>query len=260
MSEDFWVKQDDKPLYDDLIWARPENKNQAGRLLIIGGNAHEFSAPGEAYQAAEQAGVGRAKVLLPMALQKTIGEILENTEYAPSNKSGSFSRTALTEWLVHAHWADGILIAGDLGRNSETAIVLESFLEKYSGQLTITKDAVDNFSGNPSKLLNRPETTLVVSFGQLQKLASSAGVLFKFSMGVAQIVQALHDLTSETSANIITEHNGIIFVAANGQISTTKIGEQESWRVKAAASASVWWLQNPGQTFKALTTSIVEPA
>ena len=147
MENTFWVKQDPKkPLFEDLIWNKPENKLHAGKLLIIGGNAHEFAAPGQAYDEAVKAGIGSAKVLLPNVLQKTIGQFLENAEFAPSNKSGGFARAALAEWIAFSDPADAVLIAGDLGRNSETAIVLESFLEKYTGQTVITKDAIDSVS------------------------------------------------------------------------------------------------------------------
>ncbi len=241
----------------DLLWSKPENKQQAGKLLIIGGNTHEFAAPGEAYTEAVKAGVGTAKVLLPSSLQKTLGSVLENGEFAPSNKSGSFSKQAISEWLSFGSWADGVLIAGDLGRNSETAVVLESFVEKYPGLLTITKDAVDYFSHQPLKLLNRPDTAIVLSLAQLQKLCSGAKWLtaITYSMTLQQLVEVLHDLSQAYSCSIITEHNGVIFVAVNGKVSTTKVEENDTWRVQTAANVSVWWLQNPSKPFEALTTA-----
>jgi ADP-dependent NAD(P)H-hydrate dehydratase / NAD(P)H-hydrate epimerase len=255
-----WHKQSpDKPLFQDLIWNKPENRQHAGKLLVIGGNQHEFAAPAEAYQAATKAGIGSAKVLLPSVLQKTIGAVLENGEFAPSNKSGSFSKQALAEWLDFAHWADGVLIAGDLGRNSETAIVLERFLEKYPGQVTITKDALEYFNHQPRKLFERKETTLVASIAQLQKLAGGLGwpTPIKFSMTIAQLAQTLYELTHTHPASIIIEHNGMLFAASGGQVSATKKDVGETWRVTTAASASVWWLQNPSKPFEALTTSLV---
>ena len=99
MDNTYWHRQTtEKPLFPDLLWSRPENKRHAGKLLIIGGNEHEFAAPAEAYAEAAKAGIGTAKVLLPNKLQKTIGKILENGEYAPSNNSGSFAKSALAEW------------------------------------------------------------------------------------------------------------------------------------------------------------------
>ena len=252
---DYLIKQAEEPLFPDLLWDKPENKSLAGKLLIIGGNAHEFAAPAEAYQAATKAGVGVTKALLPASLQKTIGHVFENADYAPSNKSGSFARTALAEWISFAAWADATLLAGDLGRNSETAIVMEAFSHKYHGPLTITKDALDYFVSGPDHIINRKDTLIVASFAQLQKLASSLGIVFKFSMTIEQIAAALHDLSRTKSAHIITEHNGVIFVAVNGKVSTTKHQQGDKWRVEIASKASVWWLQNPNKPFEALTTA-----
>jgi NAD(P)H-hydrate repair Nnr-like enzyme with NAD(P)H-hydrate dehydratase domain len=144
MDRTYWLKQTlRQPLYGELLWSRPENRLHAGKLLIVGGNVAGFAAAAEAYAESGRAGVGTARVLLPDSLQKTVGKVFEAGEYAPSTPSGSFAQRALAELLSMSSWSDGVLLAGDLGRNSETAILLEHYVEKYSGQLTFTKDAAD---------------------------------------------------------------------------------------------------------------------
>lgn len=260
--EDYWRKQEaGKPLFPDLLWSRPENRALAGKLLIIGGNTYGFAAPAEAYQEAVKAGVGIARVLLPDSLRHTVGKVLEAGDFAPSTPSGSFSQKALTEALAHAAWADGVLLAGDLGRNSETAIMLERFVESYPGQLTITRDAADYFTAAPSRLLAHGNTTLVISFAQLQRLASAARFThpFLFELGILQLVERLHQFTLDHKVYIIVKHGPNIFVAAEGQVSSTKLPEDlELWRVRTAALASVWWLQNPNKPFEALTSATFE--
>jgi hypothetical protein len=257
---DYWIRQTrDKPCFPDLLWSRPENRAQAGKLLIVGGNAHGFAAAGEAHAQAVKAGIGTARVLLPDSLQKTVGRVFAAGEYAPSTPSGSFSRQALAELLAMSQWADATLLAGDFGRNSETAILLEQLIDKYSAQLTITKDAADYFIKAPSALLNRNDTLLVISFAQLQKLAAGAHftTAFRFDMDFLRLVEALHAFTRQHQTAIIVKHLETIFVAANGQISSTKLPtDQPIWRVKTAAHASVWWLQNPTKSFEALTTAL----
>lgn len=259
---DYWHKQTiDKPLFPELLWSRPENRLHAGKLAIIGGNLHGFSAPAEAYNLAMKAGIGTAKVLLPSSIEKIVGPVLEHGEFAPSNPSGSFSQKALATFLDLAAWADGTLLAGDLGRNSETAIALEKFLTKHQGQVTLTKDAADYFIATARTLGQRPNTCLVLSFAQLQKLGSSLGFSqpFTFSMDLLNLVRALHELTTDYPLNIITKHQQNLLVATAGQVSTTKLPQDpEIWRLKTAAYTSVWWLQNPSQTFQALTTAITE--
>lgn len=261
MDRQYWLKQQpEKPLFADLLWSRPENKLHAGKLLVVGGNAHGFAAAAEAYAEASKAGIGTARVLLPDSLQKTVGRIFEAGEYAPSTPSGSFSQKALAEVLDMASWADGVLLAGDLGRNSETAIMIEHLTDKYKGQLTLTKDAADYVITAPGPLMVRPNTTLVLSFGQLQKLATGARFTRAFTtdMDLLHLVENLHEFTTRYDITIITRCNGNILVATKGQVSTTRVpDEPRVWRLKTATHAAVWWLQNPGKTFEALTTSLI---
>lgn len=264
MAATYWHKQTAaKPLFADLLWSRPENRVHAGKLLIIGGNAHGFAAAATAYAEASQAGIGTARVLLPDSLQKTIGRVFEAGEYVPSTPSGSLSQKALAEVLAAAHWSDGVLLAGDLGRNSETAILLEKFTQKHAGPLTITQDAADYFTKAPTTLLSRPDTTLVVSFAQLQKLAVNArfAQAFTYEMDLIRLVETLHNLTLTYPVNLVTKRATTIFVASQGSVSTTQAPEDEQiWRVKTAAHAAVWHLQNQQRPFEALTTSLIASA
>jgi NAD(P)H-hydrate repair Nnr-like enzyme with NAD(P)H-hydrate dehydratase domain len=267
MDRNYWHRQAaDKPLFPELLWSRPENRGAAGKLLIIGGNLHGFAAPAEAYAEAVKAGVGVAKVLLPDATKRVLSAVQGSTlysdiEFAPSTPSGSFSKQALAECIDHAFWADGVLLAGELGRNSETAILLEQFVEKYTGQLTLTKDAVDYFKDMPNSLLNRPETTLVVSPAQLQKLCMSARFPRAITLGMdlLMLIDALHELSASHAAHIVVKHHENLIIAADGEVSSTKLQEDlPVWRVKTAARAATWHLQNPTKPFESLTTAIYE--
>lgn len=259
--QDYWLKQTaEAPLYPDLLWSRPETKHLTGKLLIIGGNSEGFAAPGEAYAIAEKSGAGHCRVLLPEALHKTIGRGFEPAEFAPSTKSGSFGRAALADWLDHSLWADSVLIAGDLARNSETAILLESYLDKYQGPVTITKDVITYFNELPTAVLQRPNTLLVLSMSQLQKLAISARftMAFTLSMDLVRLVENLYEFTKRYPLHIVTRHHDTMVVATAGQISTTKLATTpEVWRLAAASHAAVWWMQNPSQPYAALTTSVI---
>lgn len=259
MQRDYWHKQTpDRPLFPDLLWSRPENKPQAGKLLIIGGNAHGFSAPAEAFAAAEKSGVGTARVLLPDSLQKTVGRNFPAGEYAPSTPSGSFSQQALAEFVEMTQWADATLLAGDFGHNSETAVLLEKFIQNYRGQLVLVQDAVDYFTSVAKPILNRPDTLLVTEFAQLQKLAASAHFpqAFTSDMDLLRLINNLHDLTDRYAASSIVQHLGNTIVAVGGQVSTTKVSPASL--ISIAASAAVWWLQNPAKPFEAISTAIIE--
>lgn len=259
MENNNWLRQTlDKPLFPDLLWSRPENKRQAGKLLIVGGDANGFAAPATAYSAAIKAGIGTTKVLLPAALQKTLGKHFAETEFAPSTPSGSFSRQALDSLLEAASWADGVLLAGDLGRNSETQILLDSFSEKYQGQLTVAGDALDYFLNAKSPVLSRENTLLVINLGKLQKLAkhNRPGTPILHNMNLHELVTVLADWTNSSAVPFITKHADNLVVAANGQASTTPETKDSNWQTDLAAYASVWQLQQPKLIFEALTSSV----
>ena len=260
MADTYWLKQTAKPLFPDLHWSRPENKRQAGKLLVVGGNAHGFAAPATAYGAALKAGIGSARVLLPDKLQKTLSKLMPEAEFVPSTLSGSFSKKALAQLLDSAQWADGVLLAGDFGRNSETAILLDSFLDKYEGQVTVAQDGLDYFLGRNSPLIERADTLGVIDLGKLQKLAKhnrpTTPVLH--SMMLADLVEILHDWTTGNSGQIITRHADHFIVASCGQVSTTATAQTSNWQIELAAYASVWWLQQPNRPFEALSTSLFE--
>ncbi len=261
MKPEYWVTQTkDKPLFPELEWSRPENLQAAGKLLIIGGNAHGFAAPAEAYAVAVKTGIGTARVLLPDAIRKIVGRFLENGEFAPSTPSGSFSQKALDELLLQSNWADAVLLAGDLGRNSETAILLEKFLEKSPLAVTLTKDAVDYVTSSPQAVLHRPNTLLVLSLSQLQRLGIAAKFTqpIAFSMDLFHLSEWLHDFTLECKLSVVVKHLDHMIVAIEGKVSSTKLDQDKQiWRVEAAAKASVWWLQNPQKPFQSITTSIL---
>jgi ADP-dependent NAD(P)H-hydrate dehydratase / NAD(P)H-hydrate epimerase len=262
MEREYWLRQEQgKALFPELQWSRPEHRTTAGKLLVIGGNLHGFAAPALAYGESLKAGIGTCHVLLPAAIRKYVGVIIEHADYAASTPaSGSFSQQALGEFLQNAAWADGVLLAGDLGRNSETAILLEKFLQKYHGLATITKDAVDYVASSPDTTLTRENTLLVASFSQLQRLGIAAKFEkpLTFGMDLMRLTEWLHDFTLRHRPFIIVKHHEYIAVAVNGRVSTTKLTEDASlWRVRTAAHATVWWLQNPAKPLEALTTAIV---
>jgi len=258
VDHQYWHRQVNKPLYPELEWSRPETKAQAGKLLIIGGNQFGFVEPSEAYREAEKAGIGTARLLLPDSLRRYIGKTFTAGELAPSNPSGSFGSQALASFVDNALWADGVLMAGGVGRNSETTVLLETFIEKHTGQVTLTKDAADLFCQQPISILHRPSTLLVTAMGQLRQLGIEAHYprAFTGDMGLVQLVENLHEFTKRFSLAIITKHQKHFVVAMDGRVSTTPITtDPQVWRIATAARASVWWLQNPSKPFEALTTA-----
>ena len=259
-NNSYWLRQDpNKAAFDDLIWSQPEHLSQAGKLLIIGGNVHGFSAPAKAFQEAMKAGAGSVRVLLPDVLRKMIGKIFLEAEYSPSTPSGSFAKKSLAEFIDFASWSDMAMLAGDIGRNSETSMLLEEFISSYKGPLSITKDTLDALINNPSILTNRSQTLIVGTIAQIQRIFIKVmpDIPITKSMDLMQLVEALHLISEKTEAAYITEHSGNVLAAVSGKVSTTKISDElDSWRIEATSYGSVWLIQNPDKPFEALTTAM----
>jgi hypothetical protein len=252
-----WQKQGKDPLFPNLVWARPETKATAGKLFVIGGTGQSFAGAAEAYQQAEKAGIGSVRVMLPHSLEKTVGKLFPAAEFAPATPSGSFAVSALAELLDASSWADGVVIAADTGNNSETIRLFEAFLEKYAGQLTLSGATVETLMTNPSHILDRPETTLVLTLEQLQKLAVAARhtEAFTSEMGLLMLVERLVDFNKLHAAHLVITYGDIVAVAADGHISTTERADRPTTNA-LAAHAATWWLQTPTDPFAALTTAI----
>lgn len=253
-----WQRQTkDKPLFPELLWSRPQNNRQAGKLLIIGGSQQNFSAAAETYNQATKAGIGSARVVLPRSLQRVVGNFFPEAIFAPTTPSGSFGTTSVSELLAESAWADAVILAGNLGNNSETAIAIESFALKFNGLLIIGGDSIELLIASTKPLLARPMTTMVLQFPQLQHLLTAASfkTAVTSNLDLLQIVTILNDFTKQYPINIVTEYSGNIVVTLGGKVSTTKIPKPPLSSVPMLAFAAVWLLQNTNKPFEALSTA-----
>ncbi len=261
MEHSYWRKQEQsKALFPDIEWSKPERRDQAGKLGIIGGNKLGFAGAAEAYGVASTIGIGQSRVLLPDALRKTIPPSMTDVVFGASNPSGGLASSALQDMQILSHWANGILLIGDAGRNSETAITYEQFLTSYEGQLTITRDAVDLLKNSSQLLVEREDTLLVVAFAQLQKLFQAVYYpkILTFSMQLTLLVEALHKFTITYPCTIVTLHKDQLLIASKGEVISQQWEEPMAiWRGTTATRAACYWLWNPSSPVQATATSIV---
>ncbi|MGY4893213.1 MAG: hypothetical protein ACO1N2_00795 [Candidatus Saccharimonadota bacterium] len=261
MDYSYWQKQSpETPLFPDIEWSKPEQRTFAGRLGIIGGNKLGFAGVAEAYGIAHDAGLGQARVLLPDVLKKMIPSSITEALYAPTNPSGSLSKDAAPELAALGAWAESILLIGDAGRSSETAILYERFLEEYKGPLTITRDAIDLVKNSSQALVDRPNTLIIASFAQLQKLFQSVYYpkVLTFSMQLTNLVEALHKFTITYPVTIAVLHRETFIIAHDGRVVTTPWeNPMLIWRGSVAAKAATYWLWTPGKPLEATATAII---
>jgi NAD(P)H-hydrate repair Nnr-like enzyme with NAD(P)H-hydrate dehydratase domain len=257
MSQDYWQQQTDKPLFPDLLWSRPETRQGAGKLLIIGGQAQEFSHVAECYSAADQAGAGTIRVLMPESTRKSTKH-LPNIEYAPSNQSGSFGREALSTLLDASQWANGVLLAGDLGKNSETTLMLEGFIAKYTDFLVMSAESLSAVQPFIENLFNRHGTLLILDTAQLQKAAIKLQLQKPITsdMSHANLAEALHEITKQFLATIMVRTDSQTWTSSSGRVASSP--NKNVSITTLAAKASVWAIQNPTKIFEAVTTSLCQ--
>ena len=261
MDFSYWKKQSiETPLFPDIEWSKPENKSMSGKLGIIGGNKLGFAGVAEAYSVALGTGTGTIRVLLPDVLRKTIPPTITDAVFAPTNPSGSLNKDALDEMNAMSTWADAVLLIGDAGRSSETAILYEQFIQKYTGQLILTRDAIDLVKNSAELLVERPKTVLVASFAQLQKLFQSVYYpkVLTFSMQLTNLVEAVHKLTITYPVTIVVLHKDHLVIAHEGNVVSQQWeNPMMIWRGTVAAKAATYLLWNPSKPVEAIATSII---
>lgn len=279
MNQPYWQKQSNEALFPQLEWNKPERRDQAGRVLIIGGYLHNLNGPAKSYETLKKLGVGDIKVALPDRTKRLLGSTLADAVFLPSTKSGEFAKEGFEGLIDYANWADTLLLPGDVGRNSQTTILLADLLDSSEQRAIITRDAVDTLVNTPELILNRPHTTLVISFSQLQQIAKRVNWPdpFTFTMGLVKFVENIHNFGRRYPASIVTLHENTLVCAVDGNITTTSIRrhsrpDRESsedmdslvkpeddntkrWRLEYASLATAYQTWNPNQPLEALTYS-----
>lgn len=259
LDHSYWQKQGGEPLFPELEWNKPERRDQAGKLLIVGGNVHSLAALAQSFDLVLKTGVGRVKIALPDKTKKLVGATLTDAVFLPSTNSGEFSKDSLQVLLGYTQWSDTLLMPGDIGRNSQTAILIEELLRVNNCRAVITNDTLDLLSNSPNSLVERESTTVIASFGQLQKLLKNFGsdTPLTFTMDLSKLVIMLRTLTQIYPCDIVTFHNNQLCVAVSGKVSTTKIDildpEDFSWRTKYASIASCYLTWYNNKPLEALT-------
>lgn len=252
-----WTRQEKgKPLYPDMLWSKPENKRYAGKLLIIGGQAGSFKNISAAYSYAVKAGAGHVRLLMPESLRK-LTQSIEGAEYAPSNQSGSFARTALGAFFELSEWSDHILLAGDLGKSSETTVIVDGFLLRTNKSVTISENALQSVGIDMPQLINK-KFTLVGGKVFIQNIVKTIGHIKAVTSEttIGQMSEILEDVSSKYRAALVVGDGQNIWTSEGGDVVSTKSNIDDI--NKLSAYSSVWQMQNPNKIKEALATAAFE--
>jgi len=257
---DFWQRQENnKPLFEEIIWSKPENKRLRKKIVLVGGNSHAFMDVAASYQQVIDAGIGSCRVVLPDMLEKTVGKSLDDVVYLPSSQSGGFSSNGVATMHEYSQWGDGVFFPGELGQGSETTLFAERFVDQTKIPLILSGDSLEIFYNNPEAAFNKENTLLVLELKQLQKTVPKLNIMLPIthSMGLVQLVEVLHRLTEDRESMLVTNHEGNTVVAMYGEVTTTHAEPSTNWQLETASKAAVYFLQHPEKPFQAVTTSLL---
>ncbi len=262
---DYWHKQGKTPLFSEVDTWQPEQKRFAGKLLIIGGNRGSFFAVANAMQEAQKMGVGEVRVVMPRSLKGMVPTMPEIV-FAEAELSGAFGRSALPEIAKQMSWADAVLLAGDMGRNAETSVMLAELIKLCDKPLYMMRDAVDAATADIANWSLRDEaTTVFASVPQLQKMLRTMYYpkVITLSMPTNQLVETLHKFTLSFAMTVVTYHNEQIIMARDGEVVSESIKDTSwtqvsIWGGKLLIDAAILKLWNPAQSeLKCLATSVI---
>lgn len=256
----YWQTQSStKPLFPDIEWSKPEQISQRGKLTIVGGNKLGFVSVADSYQTALNSGAGQVRVLLPDCLKKQVPPTMTDVVFADSNPSGGLSKKAKNDLLAIANWSNGLLMIGDAGRNSETSVIYSDVLREYSGNVTLTRDAIDLIRQDAQAIVERPNTVFVISFAQLQKIFQAVyyPIILTFSMQLMQLVEATHKFTVTYPVTLAVLHQNNMIIASGGQVTTTPWTDPMAvWRGVVATNIATYLLWSPNSHLESASTSL----
>jgi len=259
----YWRKQGEKPLFGEIDMEKPERKQLAGRLLVVGGSKTSFFAVASVAAKAAEVGVGEVKILLPDSLEKKVSSGPDMI-FAPSGASGGFGKAAAKFAVAAAENADRVLMIGDMGKNSETATFAERFMAESKKPVLITRDAVDLLATSAGDWLERDNVTLCAALPQLQKVFRAVYYpkMITLSMPTNQLVETLHKFTITYSVSVATYHNGQVVVAKGGEVVTTDVKDTKYtpislWSGELAVRMAALAMWNPGRGLESYVTAIL---
>ena len=260
MDYPYWKKQtSEKALFPEIEWNKPQQKQMAGHLAIIGGNKLGFMAVANSYQTALDYGAGEVKLLLPGVLKTLMPRDITDISYAPNNTAGSFSNLAVTELKVIGSWATAVLFIGDSSKNSETGLLFSEFIAQYEKPIIITRDAIDLLMQDMANILQKENVTLITSLAQLQKIFRTTYYpkMITFNMQLNNLVEILHKFTLTYPSTIVTYHAEKVVIAYSGEVVTADIQKPMSlWSGEFAVKASCQIMWSPNKPLEATTSAI----
>ncbi len=224
---DYWT-QYKKDVDLGIDFERPDQKRMAGRLLILGGHANSFFVVSNVLNIAEREEVGEVKAFMPDSLSEKIPNN-DKVVFLPSDKSGSFSKTAIDPMLDNLEQTDAAIVIGDMGKNAETVKFLDELLTKSTKDVLLVRDAADlALTGdNVEDWLEKDNIILFLSVAQFKKLLKTIYYpkVINLTVPVVQLVEIMHKFTLSYNITLAIPYSGLIIFAKNGEVLSIRMDQ-----------------------------------
>jgi len=219
--------------FEDVAWSRPENARQASKIVILGGSKDHFAEPSQIYHLLAPVKGMKITLILPQYLSKIIGKNDANIVYASSDPIlGYFNKESLNEVLGICKSSDLLLIAGDMGKSSETQRLLETLLDNMHIPLVADSGALQCFADNYYKnLMRKDNLSIFLDALHFQNLLKSMRYQQAFTNNLTfdQKIDLLKIFTQEYSATLVVSDENVIWLSKAGQTyySRSRVSSQE---------------------------------
>jgi|GEM_PF-5747075 len=221
----YWLKQEDKPIFPDILWSRPENKSFLPKVVIVGGSKQGFAKSAAVYQSAAESGCSSLRLFLPSVLKDALPPSSDFV-FVDSNRTGSFDSSLYDNLLVAKPMTDVFVISEDSGKESETVQAIHKIIKDDDCDMLFAGKAIlANDSYFDELIKRKSNTTLVLDTNSLQKVASRlpVQVFFKSDDGLVDVVKKTHSITKELKKIIIiTKFEDTILIVEAGEVFSSK--------------------------------------
>ncbi|HRV76077.1 MAG: hypothetical protein H6799_03675 [Candidatus Nomurabacteria bacterium] len=232
-------------LSSKLSWEKPERKDQAGSIVILGGVSLKLKEVDTIFKSANKAGIGNIQTLVPESLARVFKreeQLLTGLIFDNYYGLTDVGQKLLLEELA---MSDGLILA-DIGSSSATEYKLALAISKTYKPVVITDSAINLVLHYPDEILNNEKISLVINFKNLQKIIKISDVKLTkpllSSSSFNQITEVLSILDKHIQANIVLHDENRIIATEDNFYYSQKTNELS---LEVAALLLCWQIWTP---------------
>lgn len=237
-----------KNLLAKFAWEKPERKDQAGSLIVIGGVSLKLKEVDTVFKSARACGIGYIYALVPESLAKVFKR--EDPYLVPVNYDGYYGLTESGQKTFSEEFAlaDSLILA-DIGKSSATEHKLALQISKSFKPVIITDSAINLLLSYHAELLTNPRITIILNFQNLQKLIKASGLQLQSALLSTQNLRSklelLDQFSSQITANIILIDEGRALSTSGNYYLNLELTKEP---LQLAAHFAAWQIWSPKST------------